>query len=228
MLQAHNAQKTVGPAPSAHSGSTFSFGLLTCAIVLILVCICLLDYPLAQFISAHYSERVRFTFWALGRFGRAELWSVIAALLLLLPKLGPRLKLKYEAAQLKRAQLQGLYLALILVASTVVVWVIKAGVGRPRPALFIDQGLWRPEFFTIDSSLVSFPSGHSQVVWVGTFWLAQLFPKFRWFFFCFAPFACAGRVINLRHYPSDVVAGATIAIVCALALRRFLPQLKMS
>jgi len=85
--------------------------------------------------------------------------------------------------------------------------IVKRAIGRPRPELFGDQGLFSFNPFMHNSDYESFPSGHATTD--GAFWtaLALLFPPLRWPFLLFGLYLALTRVFVGAHYPSDVTVG---------------------
>jgi membrane-associated phospholipid phosphatase len=83
----------------------------------------------------------------------------------------------------------------------------KRAIGRPRPELFGDHGLFSFNPFMHDSDFESFPSGHATTC--GALWtaLALLFPRFRWPLLVVGVYLAATRVFVGAHFPSDVFVG---------------------
>ncbi|CAN7640049.1 phosphatase PAP2 family protein [Rhizobium sp. LjRoot254] len=84
---------------------------------------------------------------------------------------------------------------------------VKRAIGRPRPEMFGDHGLFSLNPFAHDSALESFPSGHATTD--GAFWtaLALLYPPLRWPFLIIGLYLAFTRVFVGAHYPSDVLVG---------------------
>lgn len=81
---------------------------------------------------------------------------------------------------------------------------LKYLVGRPRPDAVLD----------VDS----FPSGHATSVFAVATIFAAFYPRLRWPLYALAAAVAAGRVYLMRHYVSDVLAGAIIGVVIASLL----------
>lgn len=72
-----------------------------------------------------------------------------------------------------------------------------------------------------NSSLHSFPSGHSATAFGLAIALGHLFPRGRWWFLGLAALVGCHRVCAQSHYPSDVLIGAALGIsIGAWAMRR--------
>jgi membrane-associated phospholipid phosphatase len=85
--------------------------------------------------------------------------------------------------------------------------IIKRAIGRPRPEMFTDHGLFSLNPLTWNFDFESFPSGHATVN--GSFFmaLALLFPRFRWPLLILGVCFALTRVFVGVHYPSDVTVG---------------------
>ncbi|UVC08433.1 phosphatase PAP2 family protein [Rhizobium sp. TH2] len=84
---------------------------------------------------------------------------------------------------------------------------VKRAIGRPRPEMFGDHGLFTLNPFAHDSAFESFPSGHATTD--GAFWtaLALLYPPLRWPFLIVGFYLALTRIFVSAHYPSDVLVG---------------------
>ena len=99
------------------------------------------------------------------------------------------------------------YVLISVAVSGLISNIIKRAIGRPRPELFSDQGLFSFNPFMHNSDFESFPSGHATTD--GAFWtaLALLFPPLRWPFLSVGLYLAFTRVFVGAHYPSDVLVG---------------------
>ena len=119
-------------------------------------------------------------------------------------------------------------IAMMLVATSIVVTITKTTVLRIRPRQNIALGLesiWdsfvgiNPAITQFDfskfgeSALQSYPSGHTAMAFVLAIGLTLTLPKSRGFFFLFAVLASAQRIGFSAHFLSDVVAGAAFALI---------------
>lgn len=69
--------------------------------------------------------------------------------------------------------------------------------------------------FVLSSVHQSFPSAHTALAFALAFGLAQLFPNGRGVFFLCASLVALQRVVDGRHFPSDVLVGAAIGLSAA-------------
>ncbi|MFO1061628.1 MAG: phosphatase PAP2 family protein [Dongiaceae bacterium] len=106
-----------------------------------------------------------------------------------------------------------------IAVSGIVVDIVKVLVGRSRPRL-LEDGIYAFKPMAFSSVYQSFPSGHTATLFAAACAAGFLFPRWRWPLLALAALLAATRLAVGAHYPSDVLAGATIAILVTLALRR--------
>lgn len=100
---------------------------------------------------------------------------------------------------------------------------LKFVFGRCRPPLLFAEDRYGFTWFTVTSGFTSFPSGHTTRIFALCAALALRFRRLAVPFFLLAAVVGVSRVLALRHYPSDVLAGAFVGITAARwawALRR--------
>ena len=121
-----------------------------------------------------------------------------------------------------------LFLFWNILISGVLVQVLKHILARPRPVLFFNSNQTSLEFFSFESSLHSFPSGHSATVFAFAFCMLLLFPRLRSFWLIFAIVIALTRVIITAHFVSDIIAGAFVAYLVSILIRKkFLDREKL-
>ena len=99
---------------------------------------------------------------------------------------------------------------------------IKVPVDRPRP--FITEPQPAPLFIGVRGD--SFPSAHAATSFAAAVLLTSLFPR-RWpVFFGLAVAMAYSRVYVGVHYPGDVLAGALLGVLVAIALPRLVTALR--
>jgi len=98
--------------------------------------------------------------------------------------------------------------------------VLKRLIGRARPRLFDEHGPFHFVFPGFPSTYASFPSGHTITAFACAAALGWFVPRWRWPLLALAALVGVSRVAVGAHYASDVVAGAAIGVLSAVALRR--------
>jgi undecaprenyl-diphosphatase len=114
-------------------------------------------------------------------------------------------------------RLQFLLLAVLtpLLAGELVKW--AAGRGRPFVGGKADPFNFEP--FIGTESHASFPSAHCITAFALAVAVAAVWPRARGAMMVYAVLIAVSRLVLLAHHPSDVVAGATIGVVGAMAVR---------
>lgn len=105
-----------------------------------------------------------------------------------------------------RTILAGFLLATV-VASGLLVNVLKYGIGRARPVLFAEHGAFHVEPFAMTSILAGFPSGHATIAGAVATLLVLLAPGWRRVVAVAAIWIASTRMVLDAHYPSDIVGG---------------------
>lgn len=99
--------------------------------------------------------------------------------------------------------------------------VLKWAVGRTRPVadMAVDIRPFEFDFFRgglpglFEQRNLCFPSGHATQVFALAACLALLYPRARYAWFAAALVVSMQRVVELAHYPSDVVGGALVGVL---------------
>ncbi len=97
--------------------------------------------------------------------------------------------------------------------------VIKYVVGRGRPFVGGKANPFNFAPFTGTEAYFSFPSAHSVTAFALAFGVASVWPRWRIPMFIYAVAIASSRLVMLAHHPSDVVGGAVLGLVGALAMR---------
>lgn len=103
----------------------------------------------------------------------------------------------------------------MIIAGVINDFVIQLWIARPRPSSVLDNVITVGKLPTE----YSFPSGHTAIAFAfaTVYFLAAPRSIVSYLIFLAALIIGIGRVYMGFHYPSDVVAGALLGVVCALA-----------
>lgn len=106
-----------------------------------------------------------------------------------------------------------LAIALGCVASVLVCYALKFGLGRARPDT-LGGGNWEFHFLTwgLGSKYQSMPSAHTMGAFALAAGLTWFYPRARALFYGLALVTAGLRVLNKAHFPSDALLGMTLAI----------------
>jgi membrane-associated phospholipid phosphatase len=110
----------------------------------------------------------------------------------------------------KRFARQNLYILSAVVASGLIVDMIKVIAGRMRPELLIENHLYGFTGVKFESAFYSFPSGHSATAFAFFMALTFMNPKYKVYFLIAAFLVAVSRIVLMQHYLSDVLIGSAI------------------
>ncbi len=181
--------------------------------ILIVVSIGSVDRPLALFLHARDAD-LHAAFELIGRLGEAWGWLLFFALAFAGLHWGGELpRLRPIVVPMRALSALPAFLFASIAASGLVVDVMKIGFGRLRPKLLFRSDLygftwfgWRPDHW-------SFPSGHSATIVALFSALWWLWPQHLLFYVLAAAIVAGSRAVVGAHYPSDVMAGALVAVL---------------
>ena len=200
-------------------GVAWTLSLLALAVAIALL-VAYGDQPIGDLFYAGDGPWAGF-FSRLTMVGSAVVYLVplgFAALFLLLAarRAAPRLR----TARLRLvSRLMFVFAAIAL--SGLTVDLIKVLVGRTRPYLWRDGGLYHFAPPGWSSLYQSFPSGHAANLVAAALAAGMLLPAWRRPLLLLAGLLSLTRLAVGAHYPSDLLGGAAVAIIVTLALRRW-------
>ncbi len=204
--------------------------LLGATVIIAALCLYLiayLDKPIALYVSTLDPALIRF-FKGVTYFGDSLYYLLPSILLFGFFTLRAR---KMGAGEVKdrfrRYARNGLFVFVSIAASGLVNDVFKILLGRPRPKVFLGGGPYGFSFVQLSSNYWSFPSGHANTAFALMTALWILAPRGRWVYLPLAVLVACSRVFVSKHYPSDVLAGAFLAIVVTLYVRQFFLKREM-
>ena len=111
------------------------------------------------------------------------------------------------------------YLLLALLVPLLAGEIVKWIVGRGRPFVGGKADVFNFVPFNGTEAHFSFPSAHAITAFALAFGVSALWPRARLAMFFYAVVILFTRLVLLAHHPSDVVAGAIIGLVGAMAVR---------
>jgi undecaprenyl-diphosphatase len=146
---------------------------------------------------------------------------VLSALVAVLVAMGLAFPLLQGAARgrLLRFGARLEYLLLAVLLPVLATEVIKRVVGRGRPFVGGKADPFNFQPFHNAEPYFSFTSAHSATAFALAFGVGAIWPKARIPMFIYAILIAASRLVILAHHPSDVVGGAVVGLVGALAVR---------
>ncbi|MGH7045027.1 MAG: phosphatase PAP2 family protein [Stellaceae bacterium] len=181
--------------------------------VLVMLSIAFVDRPLALYVHARGPD-LHALFGEASELGEGWGWLVLFALAFAVLHWGGELpRLRRFALKMRALSVMPAFIFTAIAASGLIVDLMKIGFGRLRPKLLFSAGLygftwlgWRPDHW-------SFPSGHTAtfVALVTALWWR--WPQHLLFYLLAAAIVAGSRVVVGAHYPSDVLAGALIAVL---------------
>ncbi|MCA1372133.1 MULTISPECIES: phosphatase PAP2 family protein [unclassified Bradyrhizobium] len=160
-------------------------------------------------------------------FGKDEyILSVLGAALVVLALVAAGLRGSRRALLLGfGTRLQFLFLSVAV--SAFVAEILKYVIGRGRPFVGGKANPFNFVPFEGTGAYASLPSGHAVAAFALAFAVSALWPRLRVFMFTYAIVIVLTRLVLLAHHPSDVVAGALIGTVGAMAVHYWFAARKL-
>jgi membrane-associated phospholipid phosphatase len=152
-------------------------------------------------------------------FGKSNyvLW-VLFGVLLLIAVVSPRLRSVPRSLLISLGtRFQFLFLAVAV--PVLVSEIIKGIAGRGRPFVGGVANPYNFTYFAWHEPFASFPSGHATTSFALAFAVSAVWPGARAAMIVYALIIAATRLVLLAHHPSDVVAGALLGVLGAMAVR---------
>ena len=195
-----------------------------CALVIVLGYV-VLDRPLAHWLKAHVSGEFEGFWKTVTTLGLGGIWLIPSGVLtlgLVLSSLAAP-NLAEKARRRAMAWVPGFLFASVAL-SGIANTIIKVLIGRTRPVLWFEQGVYGFEPLTRAYATNSFPSGHSQAAFAAMTALTLIFPRYDIAFLTVALLVMLSRVLTTVHFLSDAVMGAWLGAMVTLALHGLLKR----
>jgi membrane-associated phospholipid phosphatase len=185
---------------------------------IVLLALFLLDGPLAAY-AQHHPLALRPMGSVVTDLGQSG-WILLVSLFLCVEacicyRLASSWRRRFQAALVGHMTL---YVFLCVALSGLTANLFKRAIGRARPALYDDLGIFSLHSFAGSSRFESFPSGHATTIGALMMAMALLAPAFRLPFLVMGLWLGFSRVVVGAHYPSDVIAGLALGAWFSLAL----------
>jgi membrane-associated phospholipid phosphatase len=152
-------------------------------------------------------------------FGKDEyVLSALGGLLVVVAIVAPAMKGVSRSVLVSlgtRLQYLFLSVAVSVLAGEVLKWII----GRGRPFVGGKANAFNFQHFAGSEAYASLPSGHATTAFALAFAVSAVWPQARVPMLLYAIMIAATRLVLLAHHPSDVVAGALVGTIGAMAVR---------
>jgi membrane-associated phospholipid phosphatase len=112
-----------------------------------------------------------------------------------------------------------IYMLLSIIVANIVGAAFKFLLGRYRPVMYYEYGLYGFHYLVTKWVMHSTPSGHTLRIFALMTSLAFVCKRYSWLFLLIAALVGLSRIIVHAHYPSDVLFGAYIGIMAAVWVR---------
>jgi membrane-associated phospholipid phosphatase len=190
-------------------------------LMLITISYCYLDKPIAHYFYSHFNS-INSVIWVRWSTKLASGALYLGGLLIL------TLYFKFISHN-EKALGASLFLWICVLSSSLVCTIIKITLARARPYQYFMHDTFGFQWFKLQGTFWSFPSGHTTAIMSVMFGLSILYPR-HLFKFVFAGILISiTRIILLKHFLSDVLAAYMLAlIVVELVRRQFLATKRLN
>lgn len=124
----------------------------------------------------------------------------------------------------RRHRGRALFIGVLIASSGLTSSTLKSIAGRERPLESKGKTVFHgPHKGVTQSRNKAFPSGHASTAFAMSYGLAQCYPPARVLFWSFAGGVAFNRILTVRHFVSDVVAGIWVGLTTAAFMARLRP-----
>jgi membrane-associated phospholipid phosphatase len=189
-----------------------TWGFSTGAVLIIVISYLFIDLPVARFCH-DLSQETRNVFEWITKAGKSTYYLIGSLSLFIFFRWIRRNRLHADRALLFFSN---------IVLSGIVANIVKFLVGRLRPKMFFEKGLYGFDPFHVGYEFNSLPSGHATTVFAIATTCSIYWPKYRIFFFILAAIVALSRLVLTAHYLGDVLLGACIGTMTAVVMKRYI------
>ena len=192
--------------------------LLLGTIIAALLSIAFIDRPVARFFHDGNPE-VHDAFAAITQLGLAEGYLVVSGVLFIGLRISARITESEALARRFRLYAhRALFIFLVAALSGIAADILKVILGRARPKLFFNDGIYGFFWGASHSDHWSMPSGHATTITALAFAFYLLWPRGLPAYIVIALLVAMSRVIIGAHYPSDVFCGVVLGGITTWAI----------
>ena len=167
--------------------------------IIVIISYFFFDRDIALFFNEVVTKDMTIFLNILTTLGRADLYIVLSLIIFLI----------YRKKDMFYKKLS-LSILWSVIASGVVVNILKVFFARHRPLALFNDNLYGLTWFDRGYIVTSFPSGHTTTVFSVFILLILIFPRYKVWFLVVAMIIASTRVVLAAHYLSDVVAGGLL------------------
>jgi membrane-associated phospholipid phosphatase len=190
-----------------------AWGLSAGAILVIVISYLFIDLPVARFLHT-LNQETRDIFEWITKAGVSTSYLVVS--------FGLFVFFRWIRENRLHADRALLFFSSIAV-SGIVANIVKFLVGRLRPKMFFEKGLYGFEPFHIGYEFNSMPSGHATTVFAIATTCSIFWPKYRIPLYLFATIVAISRLVLTSHFLGDVLAGSCIGVMTVTVMKRYVP-----
>lgn len=178
-----------------------------------------MDLPTADFFHQHECRQKLSFLKPLVLLGKWQILLLFSAILMLYFYFIKADKLNYK---------RSVFVFSAIFMSSAVCVILKISLGRARPDLWFEQGLYGFYFLKFHRPYWSFPSGHTSSFFSCMLALSILFPRYGWALISAGLLMAVSRVMMYHHYISDVLMAIGLTMIVVGLVYRYFKKEELS